>query len=105
MNSTSEIQVLTGWLAKQADVHLDGTILTSPSYIVQGWLDAVVPGSVLATLFRNGKVKDPASILTIFRRAVATLTGFTTPSISQRSSLGSASSCGSKESTTVRISI
>jgi mannosylglycoprotein endo-beta-mannosidase len=59
MNSTSEIQVLTGWLAKQADVHLDGTILTSPSYIVQGWLDAVVPGSVLATLFRNGKVKDP----------------------------------------------
>jgi hypothetical protein len=60
MNGTSESQILaTGWLAKQADVHLDGTILTSPSYIVQGWLDAVVPGSVLATLVKNKKVPDP----------------------------------------------
>ncbi|MFZ3235625.1 MAG: glycoside hydrolase family 2 TIM barrel-domain containing protein [Stellaceae bacterium] len=38
---------------------VEGTVLTSPSYTVEGWLQAVVPGSVLATLVANGKVPDP----------------------------------------------
>jgi mannosylglycoprotein endo-beta-mannosidase len=34
-------------------------VLTSPSYTIEGWLEAVVPGSVLATLVKNGKIPDP----------------------------------------------
>ena len=59
--NTDNIQTLaTGWLARpHADVDVDGTVLTSPSFTVEGWLDAVVPGSVLATLVKNKKVPDP----------------------------------------------
>src|SRR6185369_1118555 len=50
----------TGWLARsKADVSVDGTVITSPSYSVEGWLDGVVPGSVLATLVKNNKAPDP----------------------------------------------
>ena len=56
----STFPLATGWLARsKADVSVDGTVITSPSYSVEGWLDAVVPGSVLATLVKNNKAPDP----------------------------------------------
>ena len=56
----TNIPLTTGWLARlEADVSVDGTVLTSSSYNVEGWLNAVVPGSVLATLVKNNKVSDP----------------------------------------------
>lgn len=57
-----------GWKAKkkadQIGVNGDkddeiGKKITSPGYNTAGWLDAVVPGSVLATLVKNHKCKDP----------------------------------------------
>ena len=61
MDQTISTQTLaSGWLARaKADVTVDGTVITSPSYRVEGWLDAVVPGSVLATLVKNNKAPDP----------------------------------------------
>src|SRR3954467_4935777 len=61
MNQTDHIQTLaTGWRARlHAEVDVDGTVLTSPSYTVEAWLDAVVPGSVLATLVKNKRAPDP----------------------------------------------
>jgi hypothetical protein len=58
MSSTHTLA--TCWLPRpKANVGVDGTVLTSPSYTVEGWLDAVVPGSVLATLVKNKKAPDP----------------------------------------------
>jgi mannosylglycoprotein endo-beta-mannosidase len=48
------------WKAKRAiDVLSDGTEITSPGFKPEGWLDAVVPGTILTTLMHNGLVPDP----------------------------------------------
>ena len=60
MDQINTFTLATGWRARlKADVPVDGTVLTSPSYSVAGWLDAVVPGSVIATLVKNNKIPDP----------------------------------------------
>ncbi|KAG6702123.1 hypothetical protein I3842_07G018700 [Carya illinoinensis] len=53
----------SGWLAaRSTDVQLSGTQLTTthpPSGPTSPWMDAVVPGTVLATLVKNKVVPDP----------------------------------------------
>ncbi len=48
------------WKAKRAsDVVPDGSVLTGPDYKPEGWLDAVVPGTILTTLLHNKLIPDP----------------------------------------------
>jgi beta-galactosidase/beta-glucuronidase len=48
------------WLAQKADlVAVNGEILSSAEYEPEGWLDAVVPGTVLSTLLNNRLIPDP----------------------------------------------
>lgn len=48
------------WKAKRvSDVTLDGSVITGTDYIPGGWLDAVVPGTILTTLLHNNQIPDP----------------------------------------------
>ncbi len=48
------------WKAKRAsDLTLDGSAITGPDYKPEGWLDAVVPGTILTTLLHNKQIPDP----------------------------------------------
>jgi len=48
------------WKANRAvDVTADGTEITGTDLKLSGWLDAVVPGTILTTLLHNGKIPDP----------------------------------------------
>jgi len=48
------------WKAKRAsDVLIDGNQLTSMQFNPEGWIEAVVPGTVLTTLLHNKLVPDP----------------------------------------------
>jgi len=48
------------WKAKRAtDVLADGTEITSVDFKPQGWLDAIVPGTILTTLLHNNHIPDP----------------------------------------------
>ncbi|NMC38534.1 MAG: glycosyl hydrolase [Bacteroidales bacterium] len=50
----------SNWKARKAvDVLIDGTVITSRDFNPQGWLDAVVPGTVLTTLLHNKLIPDP----------------------------------------------
>ncbi len=56
----SEIILNKGWKAKPAnEIVVDGTLISSPDFEFLGWMDAVVPGTVLTTLLHNGKIPDP----------------------------------------------
>jgi hypothetical protein len=59
---TQPVTVLlhNNWKAKNAtDILLDGTELTGAGFNPAGWLDAVVPGTVLTTLLHNKQIPDP----------------------------------------------
>jgi len=57
---TQEIFLDEGWKAKRAlEVPVDGTVVSSPEFELYGWMEAVVPGTVLTTLLHNKKVPDP----------------------------------------------
>jgi mannosylglycoprotein endo-beta-mannosidase len=48
------------WKAKRCmDVLSDGTEITSAGYKPEGWLEAVVPGTILTTLLHNNLIPDP----------------------------------------------
>jgi hypothetical protein len=48
------------WLAKRAaDITIDGCEITSGSFKPEGWLEAVVPGTILTTLLHNNLIPDP----------------------------------------------
>jgi hypothetical protein len=48
------------WKAKRAaDVTVDGCEITSNKFTAEGWLDAVVPGTILTTLLHNNLIPDP----------------------------------------------
>ncbi len=48
------------WKArKSVDILLDGTEITGANFKPEGWLDAVVPGTVLTTLLHNKLIPDP----------------------------------------------
>ncbi len=55
-----EILLNKGWKAKPAnEVVADGTIVSSNNFEFLGWMEAVVPGTVLTTLLHNQKIPDP----------------------------------------------
>jgi|WetSurMetagenome_2_1015567.scaffolds.fasta_scaffold00403_3 mannosylglycoprotein endo-beta-mannosidase len=48
------------WKAKRAtDILTDGTEITAAGYKPEGWMDAVVPGTILTTLLHNNQIPDP----------------------------------------------
>jgi hypothetical protein len=48
------------WKAKRStDVTADGTEITGADFKPEGWLDAVVPGTILTTLLHNRQIPDP----------------------------------------------
>lgn len=50
----------SNWKARKAvDVLIDGTVITGKDFNPQGWIDAVVPGTVLTTLLHNKLIPDP----------------------------------------------
>lgn len=54
------VKLHSGWKAKKAaEVLVDGTVITGSDFQFYGWMNAVVPGTVLTTLLENGKVPDP----------------------------------------------
>lgn len=56
----TEIILNSGWKAQSASkVRPDGTILTDSAFTPSGWLDAVVPGTILTTLLHNNLIPDP----------------------------------------------
>jgi mannosylglycoprotein endo-beta-mannosidase len=55
-----KLQLNNNWKTKRAaDVTPDGTEITGPGYKPDGWLDAVVPGTILTTLLHNNQIPDP----------------------------------------------
>lgn len=56
----SVVKLHSGWKAKKAsEVLVDGTVISGRNFQFCGWMDAVVPGTVLTTLLHNQKVPDP----------------------------------------------
>lgn len=48
------------WKAKRAgDITVDGSVLTGGEYKMEGWMEAVVPGTILTTLLHNKQIPDP----------------------------------------------
>ena len=48
------------WKAKRAaDITADGSVITSGEFKMEGWIDAVVPGTILTTLLHNKQIPDP----------------------------------------------
>ncbi len=57
---TAEISLSGPWKAKRAiDIISDGTVITGDNFKMEGWMDAVVPGTVLTTLLHNKQIPDP----------------------------------------------
>ena len=55
-----EILLHEGWKAKRAsEIPVDGTVISLPEFDLVGWMDAVVPGTVLTTLLYNHVFSDP----------------------------------------------
>ncbi len=55
-----EIHLHDNWQAiRITDIPADGNTITLPEYKPTGWMEAVVPGTVLTTLLHNGKIPDP----------------------------------------------
>ncbi|MDN5306266.1 MAG: mannosylglycoprotein endo-beta-mannosidase, partial [Bacteroidota bacterium] len=50
----------SGWKAQMASkVQPDGAILTDSAFTPEGWLEAIVPGTILTTLLHNKLIPDP----------------------------------------------
>jgi mannosylglycoprotein endo-beta-mannosidase len=57
---TSSILLNEGWKARRAiDIMADGTEITSSGFKPEGWIDAIVPGTILTTLLHNKQIPDP----------------------------------------------
>ena len=57
---SSTMLLRDNWKAKRCtDVLQDGTVITAAGYETSGWLDAVVPGTILTTLLHNNLIPDP----------------------------------------------
>ncbi|HQG77813.1 MAG TPA: glycoside hydrolase family 2 TIM barrel-domain containing protein [Bacteroidales bacterium] len=57
---SSTLLLHSNWKAKKAvDVLVDGTMITGTDFTPVGWMDAVVPGTVLTTLLHNDLIPDP----------------------------------------------
>jgi mannosylglycoprotein endo-beta-mannosidase len=54
------INLPDNWKARRAiDAAADGSVITGDTYNLDGWIDAVVPGTILTTLLHNKLVPDP----------------------------------------------
>jgi mannosylglycoprotein endo-beta-mannosidase len=48
------------WKAKRcSDIVIDGNQITSDGFSAEGWMDAIVPGTILTTLLHNNQIPDP----------------------------------------------
>ncbi|MDP4221812.1 MAG: glycoside hydrolase family 2 TIM barrel-domain containing protein [Bacteroidota bacterium] len=57
---TSNYLLDENWKAKRAaDVLADGCEITGTDFILSGWMEAVVPGTILTTLLHNRQIPDP----------------------------------------------
>ena len=57
---SGEYPLPDSWKAKRAaDIEADGTVITGEGFRPEGWIDAVVPGTILTTLLHNGQIPDP----------------------------------------------
>ena len=55
-----EILLHSGWKAKRsAEIPVDGNVISSPEFEMTGWMDAIVPGTVLTTMLYNKVYPDP----------------------------------------------
>lgn len=55
-----DYELNTGWQCQQmGSVKVNGEAISSPSYALQGWMPATVPGTVLTSLLDNKQVPDP----------------------------------------------
>ncbi len=56
----NEILLHDNWQAiRKVDIPAGGNTISLPGYEPVGWMDAVVPGTVLTTLLHNEKIPDP----------------------------------------------
>jgi mannosylglycoprotein endo-beta-mannosidase len=50
----------SNWKAKRAaDINADGSVITGADFRMDGWIEAVVPGTILTTLLHNKLIPDP----------------------------------------------
>ena len=55
-----EYPISDNWKAKRAsDITADGTVITGGEFKMDGWMEAVVPGTILTTLLHNKQIPDP----------------------------------------------
>jgi mannosylglycoprotein endo-beta-mannosidase len=55
-----EYSLPDSWMAKRAiDLKSDGTVITGDAFSMEGWMEAVVPGTILTTLLHNKQIPDP----------------------------------------------
>ena len=55
-----EYPLNSNWKAKRAaDIPADGTVITGGEFKMDGWMEAVVPGTILTTLLHNKQIPDP----------------------------------------------
>jgi mannosylglycoprotein endo-beta-mannosidase len=53
-------QLHDNWKAKRCnEIVADGTQITSDHFKPEGWIDAVIPGTILTTLLHNNQIPDP----------------------------------------------
>jgi mannosylglycoprotein endo-beta-mannosidase len=60
LSQSGDLTLPSNWKAKRAsEVLVDGTVITGSSYKPAGWIEAVVPGTILTTLLHNNLIPDP----------------------------------------------
>ena len=60
IGQSKQLLLHENWKAiRKTDVTADGNTISLPSYRPVGWMDAVVPGTMLTTLLHNEKIPDP----------------------------------------------
>jgi mannosylglycoprotein endo-beta-mannosidase len=60
LTQSIEYPLDANWKAKRAaDMTADGSVITSGESDMEGWIDAVVPGTILTTLLHNKQIPDP----------------------------------------------
>jgi mannosylglycoprotein endo-beta-mannosidase len=60
LSQSGDLVLPSTWKAKRAsEVMIDGTVITDSNFKPEGWIDAVVPGTILTTLLHNNLIPDP----------------------------------------------
>ena len=60
LKAQDRIELNSGWKCKKAsETNKKGEEISSPSFSVNKWMDAVVPGTVLTTQLQNHLIPDP----------------------------------------------